>query len=92
MLTEQSTIVASKNQVSCDLSGETVLLNLQKGVYYGLDQVGNRVWNLIQQPKTIHEIQQVISEEYEVDADQCRQDLLVLMEELQTNGLIEVQG
>ena len=38
-----------------ELSGETVLLNLESGVYYGLDAVGTRVWQLLMQGRTIAE-------------------------------------
>ena len=41
-----STVVVSKNVVFCDLEEEIAMLNLNDGVYYGLDPVGARIWNL----------------------------------------------
>ena len=86
----QSTIVAAKDQVSCDLNGETAILNLKNGVYYGLDPMGAQVWTLIAEPKTVHEIRDALLQEYAVEADRCEQDLLALLRELAGEGLIEV--
>ena len=53
MITTDSIVVASPDQVSSDLAGEIVMLNLASGTYYGLDEVGARIWNLVQQPTPV---------------------------------------
>lgn len=83
-------VVAAKEQVSADLAGEAVILNLKNGVYYGLNQLGARTWNLIQGPKRVSEIRDALLEEYEVEPDRCERDLLALLQDLAANGLIEV--
>jgi hypothetical protein len=45
-----STARATRDQVSSDLKGEVAILDLKAGVYYGLDAVGARVWELLQGP------------------------------------------
>jgi hypothetical protein len=85
-----SSVVATKNQVSSDLGGEAVILDLKSGVYYGLNDVGTRIWHLIQEPKTLNEIQDAILEEYEVEPNCCAEELLTLLQELLAVGLIEV--
>ena len=55
-LSDRTTVVVAKDQVSCDLAGEAAILNLKNGVYYGLNTVGARVWNLVQEPKTFAEL------------------------------------
>lgn len=91
-ISEQSTVVASKEQVSCDLSGEAVILNFKNGIYYGLDTIGGCVWNLIQNSKTVKEICDSILEIYDVEPEQCENDLLVLLKDLKANELIEVKN
>lgn len=56
-----------------------------------MNPVGATVWNLLKQPKTIAEIRDTIMEEYEVDGARCEQDLLALLEEMRSEGLIEVR-
>jgi len=86
-----SIIVASQEQRSSDLTGETVILNLKSGMYYGLSAVGVSIWNLIQEPKAVSEVRDVILAKYDVEPEQCDRDVLALLEELATEGLIEVR-
>lgn len=89
---ESSVIAASSEQISSDLGGEAVVLNLKSGVYHGLNEVGARVWNLIQEPKTVSEIKQTLLEEYEVEIEQCQSDLVALLTELVAAGLIVINN
>jgi hypothetical protein len=83
------TVVAVQDQVSCDLGGETIILGLKGGMYYGLNPLGTFIWNLIQKPITIGKVRDRILEEYQVEPGQCEQDLVAIMETLLANGLIE---
>jgi len=88
---DRSVVVAAKDQVSCDLAGEAAILNIKSGVYYGLDPVGARIWNLMQQPRAVAEIQNTITGEYDVEPERCARDLMNLLEKLLAEGLIEVR-
>jgi hypothetical protein len=90
MVSSSSIVVASRDQVSSDLAGEAVILNLASGMYYGLDEVGAQVWSLIQEPRSVDAIRDTILEEYEVEPDRCERDLLALLQELEAAELIEV--
>jgi hypothetical protein len=88
---ETAVIVASKDQASASLPGETVILSPASGAYYGLDEVGTRVWELIQEPIPIEGIMTAIIEEYDVEPDRCKSDLFALLQELSNAGLIEIR-
>jgi hypothetical protein len=90
-VSRHSTVVATRDQVSSDLKGEVAILDLKAGVYYGLDDVGARIWHLLQEPKTVDQIRDVLLQEYEVEADRCERDLLTLLQRLADEGLIEVE-
>lgn len=75
-----------------ELAGETVLLNLESGVYYGLDAVGTRVWQLLQQGKTIDGVCEVMIEEYDVAPDVLRDDVSRLVLELGERGIVVQPG
>ncbi|MBW4608475.1 MAG: lasso peptide biosynthesis PqqD family chaperone [Hassallia sp. WJT32-NPBG1] len=89
---ESSIIVANEEQISSDLGGEAVILNLKTGVYHGLNEVGARIWNLIEQPSSVSDIKQTLLQEYEVEAQQCDRDLKALLEDLLAAGLIDVKN
>lgn len=84
-------MVASKDQISCDLSGEAAILNLQSGKYFGLDEVGATVWSLIAEPRRVSEIRDELLEHYEVDADRCSRELVELLEDLASHGLLQIK-
>lgn len=73
-----------------DLQGEMVLLNLKTGVYFGLDPVGTRIWQLVQEHQSLKKALDSMVEEYEVTEVRCEQELLGFVAELLDNKLIEV--
>jgi Coenzyme PQQ synthesis protein D (PqqD) len=91
-LSIHSIIVATTEQVSCPLGDESAILNRKNSVYYGVNPMGARVWNLLQQPRSVTELRDTLLDEYEVGADRCEQDLLELLEKMRGEGLIEVRA
>ena len=87
-----SIVSAACAQVSCDLKGEAAILDLDSGVYYGLNAVGSRIWQLIQLPRSVGSLLETLSSEYAVEPDRCKSDLLELLESLADAGLIDVQA
>jgi hypothetical protein len=91
-IADTSIVAAVKQQVSCDLAGETVILSLADGIYYGLNAVGARVWSLIEEPRSVEEIRRLLLVEYDVDEESCERQLQALLVDLAANGLIEVRA
>ena len=89
-LSAESRIVLSKDQVSCDLAGEAAIVNLKNGVYYGLDQVGARIWNLMREPVTFAQILDSLLHDYEVDRPTLESDLRLFVNQLAEQGLVEI--
>lgn len=74
------------------MDGEVVILNKKDDVYYGLDQIGGRIWNLIQKPIRLDDILQILIEEYEIEYEQCNEDVLAFLEDMLNTGLIETHN
>lgn len=89
-ITNSSIVAATKNQISSDAGNETIVLELEKGNYYGLGEVSSRVWELVQQPISLEDLSNKILEEYEVSPEQCEQDLHQLLKKLLELGLIQI--
>jgi Coenzyme PQQ synthesis protein D (PqqD) len=90
-LSERSIVVATRDQVSSDLGGEVAILDLAGGMYYGLDTVGARVWELVQKPIEVNQIQETIVEEYDADRAHIERDVLAFLQHLADEGLVEVR-
>jgi hypothetical protein len=74
------------------MGGEVVVLDLDSGTYYGLDEVGAKVWSVIEQPASFRTICDEIIAEYDVDAGRCEQDVRAFIERMHAVGLIQVSG
>ena len=81
-----------KDVVCREIQGEAVLLNLATGVYFGLDPVGTRVWQLIGEQGSTEKIAEAMLAEYEVDDRRLRQDLDDLIRQLRDKGLVTTHG
>jgi hypothetical protein len=86
-----SVVVATKEQISTDLGGEVVILALQSGRYFSLNDVGSLIWNLMQEPKTVLQIRDAILDQYEVEVERCQQDILTLIRNLLAESLVEIK-
>ncbi len=89
---EGTRVVAAQQQVSCRVGDEATILNLRNGAYYGLNPVGARVWDLIQQPKTVADLRDTLISEYDVDPARLESDILELVTQLSENKLVEISG
>ncbi|MEB3210527.1 MAG: PqqD family peptide modification chaperone [Leptolyngbyaceae bacterium] len=92
MISDDSVLVAATEQLSSSVSEEIVILNLKSGAYYGLNATGSRIWDLIQEPKSVRDIRDILLKEYDVDADVCESALYSLLKELSISGLVEVRN
>lgn len=73
-----------------ELGGETVLLNLSNENYFGLDEVGTRVWQLLGETHSANAVVTRLIKEYDVSAEQLRTDVARLITELVTAGLVSL--
>ena len=76
-------------QVMSRLVGdETVLLDLASGIYFGLDGVGQKIWEAVTEGRSLGEAATAIVNDYEVDESQAQSDVIEFASELVTRGLL----
>lgn len=88
MIDLDTELVVSDEVLFRELEEEAVLLDLKSGRYYGLDTVGRRIWVLLGELGTPRLVMARMEEEYEVDSERLRRDLLELIAKLASNGLL----
>lgn len=74
-----------------DLDGELVLLSTKTGEYYGLNDVGTRIWILLQEGWELPAIVKSLQARYEVRIDQLLTDVRKFLTDLEASGLITVE-
>jgi Coenzyme PQQ synthesis protein D (PqqD) len=89
-LPSNAAVVVAADQLSTRLGEEIVILGLRDSVYYGLSDVGARIWDLIQTPRTVDEILSALVAEYEVTAADAAAGLDRLLRDLETRGLVAI--
>ncbi len=71
-----------------ELDGEAVLLNLETGIYFGLDEVGTRIWQLADQHRSLRAVLDALQLEYDAPPAAVESDLLRFVDRLAAKGLI----
>lgn len=75
-----------------EIDGESVILNLSRESYFGLDRVGTRCWNWLVESSTIEDACHRLSETYEIETDRAVTDMKNLITQLVEGGLMEVHN
>lgn len=88
---EKITICRTKDTISTELDGETVILDIAAGVYSGLDQVGTTIWNEVENPVTVSHLIDIMMDQYDVSRSRCTGDLCDFLKGLLDNKLIDIQ-
>jgi hypothetical protein len=88
---EPATVVQrSQEPVTTSLDEELVMLDLRQSRYFGVDAIGHRVWDLMEQPVSVSDLCAALEREFDVTPNQCRNDVLAFLEQLREADLIEI--
>lgn len=91
LITANDLIVQTEGNLVSDMDGEKVMLSIENGKYYNLGQIGGRIWELIASPVTINGVVEQLVEEYEIEPDVCNQQVCTFIQQLATDGLVQVR-
>lgn len=89
-LTDSTTVVAVENTLSTTLDGESVLLHTGSGKYFGFNEVGTDIWEMMQEPQSVAELTREIVEKYDVSRETVRADVESLLADLVERDLVQV--
>lgn len=68
--------------IATDMDGDTVMMSIERGEYYGIGGVGSRCWELLAEPMSIDALVKTICTEFEVDEATCQEDMQAFVDEL----------
>lgn len=90
MIHPDSCVTVPSNVLVRSLEDEAVILDLHSGTYFGLDDVGTRMWGLLAGGLSVRQVHERLAGEYAVDHAQLYRDLLTFIEQLHEHRLIHV--
>ena len=91
MIAKCDTVSASLHQAFTTLGNESVILELQSGTYFKVNDVGAAVWDYLQQPRQVTDVITHIVNKYEVSADQAEAEILSFLQNLVDKGLVVLE-
>jgi hypothetical protein len=89
---QRGRIIRCDDLLEADVNGEIVARHIEKGQCYGMNGVASRVWALLADATTPEQICAKLSEEYEVEPETCRADVMALLDDLRKEGLVKPAG
>jgi len=95
VVSDAQVFVRSRSVVSRMVAGETLIVPVRGKVgdlasIYSFNETGSLIWRLLDQPRTVAEVVDAVAEEYQVDTEQVRQDVLRFLGEMRGVSLIEI--
>src|SRR5277367_6599143 len=85
-----ATVSRRESVIACNVMEETVLLDLNSGVYFGLDPVGTRIWAMLGSPRRVNDLREDLLQEFEIDSTTCEKSVCQFINELAAKGLVEI--
>jgi hypothetical protein len=91
-ITPESVCLACRDVLVAPVSSDLVLLDTRNGIYFGLNESGARVWELLQQPSTVAAVYGTLLQDFDVAPDNLWSDLSSLLREMIANQLVDCRA
>lgn len=88
-ITCEDVLMQAKGNIVSDMDGEKVMLNVDKGKYYNLGEVGGVIWDLLGEPKAVSELISYLVSDYDIEQAECERQVIAFLGQLLDEGLIE---
>lgn len=89
-ISRDTTVVRSDDFLASTVDDELVMISLEQGHYYALDDIGSRVWELLVTPMTVASLCAQLQPQFAVAPERCEADVLSFLSELREEGMIQV--
>ena len=87
-MNDQTTLKRRSGLMTANMNGSAVMMDISTGKYYNLGATGGRIWELLETPTTLSGLVQALTAEYDISPEQCREEVLVFLQQLSDRNLI----
>ena len=84
-------VTFKENVIFRDLDDEMIIMDMNSGKYFGLNETGARIWSLLNENQKIKDIIEKLSDEYDITKEQCEKEVKKFISTLLEKGLIDVK-
>ncbi|MBD1378842.1 lasso peptide biosynthesis PqqD family chaperone [Metabacillus arenae] len=85
-----SFVVQVDGNIVSDMDGEKVMMSITNSKYYNLGEVGGAIWDIVESPITVNELIVKLMEQYDVEEQECKQQVLSFLEKLCEEEIIQI--
>lgn len=79
----------TENNLSSKINDELVMVNIDQGAYFTMNAVATRIWELLEVERSLDELVDQLTSEYEIDRATCTEEVLTFLSALLNNGIVE---
>lgn len=90
-LTDSSRLVRDPDLVQTDMDGYTMLMSIESGKFFSINPLGSRIWEILERPARLDAVCQTLLEEFEIEPEQCQEEVVAFLESLLNQRLVRVQ-
>ena len=90
MINLNTTLQRRADLISADMDGDVVMLDVEKGKYFGLNAVGAHIWEAIETPQNVSDLCTQVETAFEVSRDVCETDTLAILKDMHGRGMLHI--
>lgn len=89
-LSSEAVVVRRPGPLTAPVDGELVMLDRRSSRYFGLDPIGHRIWELLEEPRSVESLCTALQSQFDVSPETCQADVLRFLEQLEQAELLDV--
>jgi hypothetical protein len=89
-ITTDTTVQRAGDFVTATVDDALVMMSLEKGAYYGLDDIGSQIWEMLDEPTRVDALCDALMARYDVSRAQCEEDVLAFLQDLLDEGMVSI--
>lgn len=83
-----SVVARGTDHVETRMGEQTVMMSIEQGRYFALEESGQRIWELMEEPIRVSSIVERLTEEYDVPRERCEAEVVSFLEQMRAQGLV----
>ncbi len=90
---ELTSVLQRNNELmTAEMGDELVMLHLDQGSYFGLDDIGKEIWLQLKEPGSFADLCAQLQAEFDIDPATCEADVRKFLTRLARNNLVTIDG
>lgn len=87
-ITKDTIVRRSDDLLVSNVDSETILLSLEQNNFYGMNEVGTRIWDLLESPQSVSALCERLDDEFNVSVDKCQEEVIKFIKSLTADKLV----